>query len=1012
MREYNHTAIEPKWQKKWENDRLYETPDVVSGKENYYLLTEFSYPSGTLHVGHWYAFVVPDILARKRRMEGNNVLYPVGFDALGLPAENAAIKRGVDPRQWTYENIAHMREQLRRMGASFDWSREVVTADPAYYRWTQWLFLKLFNAGLAERKKALVNWCPSCETGLANEQVLKQQRTTNSGQPITVSVCERCETPVVQRELEQWFLKITKYADRLLDDLVELDWPEEIKEAQRNWIGKSAGALLQFPISKKTISKQIPNSKFQIPNSIDVFTTRPDTLFGATYLVLAPEHQLIADWKLQIANWDEVESYIDAAKRKGEFDRLAWRGEKTGVELKGVKAVNPANGEELPIFVADYVLAYYGTGAVMGVPGHDERDYGFAKQHDLPIRYVVAPHRVDSGNPPIPGKRETPPRKTIHAIVKNAKTGKYLCLKWKKHPWTTFVVGGIDEGESAEAAARREVREETGYKNLKCIRALKCPVQAEYFAAHKDENRIALTHGVFFELEDEEREIVSEEEFAKHEISWEDITDLPQNFICAELDIWLTYIGGTLEGAFIASGVLVNSGEFSGLSSEEAKRAITERVGGKLTATYRLRDWLVSRQRYWGCPIPMVYDPEGKAHPVPEEHLPWLLPEDVTDFTPKGTSPLGMSRELALRTERIFGPGWRPEIDTLDTFVDSSWYFLRYLDPHNTEEFTSCRMQALWMPVDRYSGGAEHTTMHVLYARFFYKVLYDLGLTARVKTRDSKISNFQFPISKQTPNSKIQTPNDEPFAVRMNRGIVLGTDGRKMSKRWGNVIDPDAEVARVGADAVRLYLAFIGPYNEAGHYPWQTGGLIGMRRFLERVWRLSTKHKAQSAKHGANGAQFENVVADERLLHRTIKKVGEDIEAFKFNTAISALMILVNAFETEEEVAEEYYAILLRLLAPFAPHLAEELWHEAGHTSSIHQEPWPRYDEGCLRGEQRIVVQIDGRVRGALERVEDLDEVVVRARAQALPAIAKYLAGKTIRRTIYVPGRLLNIVLE
>ncbi|MDZ4284978.1 MAG: leucine--tRNA ligase, partial [Patescibacteria group bacterium] len=805
--------------------------------------------------------------------EGYNVLYPVGFDALGLPAENAAIKRGIDPRQWTYGNIAHMREQLRSMGNSFDWSREVVTADPEYYRWTQWLFLKLFGAGLAERKKAPVNWCPSCETGLANEQVLKQQRTANDGQLITVSVCERCETPVEQRELEQWFLKITKYADRLLDDLAGLDWPEEIKEAQRNWIGRSEGVVIKFEIrstksetnSKSEIqnSKHAPVTSYQLPvPSVEVFTTRPDTLFGATYLVLAPEHAFISEIKdqksklqFQIQNGEEVEAYIERARNKTELERVVERGEKTGVELKGITAVNPANGEEIPVWISDYVLAHYGTGAIMGVPGHDERDFAFARLHDLPIKMVVCPH----------------------------------------YPTPT------------------------------------CPV---------------------------------------------------------------------LDHAYTGEGHLVGSGEFDELPSGEARRAITKHVGGTMTATYRLHDWLISRQRYWGCPIPIVYNPEGKAHPVPEEHLPWLLPDDVTDFTPKGTSPLGTSQELVARTERIFGKGWRPEIDTLDAFVDSSWYFLRYLDPHNDREFASRDEQALWMPVDRYSGGAEHTTMHVLYSRFFYKAMHDLGLVASREARGGSDP------PQQPRRVRPSLATSEPYAVRMNRGLVLGTDGRKMSKRWGNVIDPDAEVARVGADAVRMYLAFIGPYNEAGHYPWQTGGLIGMRRFLEKVWKLKSKIKNQKSKLQLKS---ENV---RQLIHKTIRKVGDDIEAFKFNTALSALMILVNAFEKEEEVGREHYETLLVLLAPFAPHLAEELWESMDQRGSIHSEPWPTYDRQLLGVEQRIVVQVDGKVRATFESVEDLDEAAIVARAQVLPALEKYLAGRKIRRTIYISGRLLNIVLE
>jgi leucyl-tRNA synthetase len=530
MQTYNHKTTEPKWQKRWADEKLYDTPDHASGKENYYLLTEFSYPSGTLHVGHWYAFAVPDILARKKRMEGHNVLYPAGFDALGLPAENAAIKRGVDPRVWTYENIARMREQLRSMGASFDWSREVVTADPEYYRWTQWLFVKLFEAGLAERKKAPVNWCPSCETALANEQVRKQPSAIGHRPSAETAVCERCETPVEQKELKQWFLKITKYADRLLADLEWLDWPEEIKEAQKNWIGRSEGALFQFPISN-----------FQFP--IDVFTTRPDTLFGATYLVLAPEHEFLSKIKnsavaeamadkqnsklqFKIQNWDEIKQYIDRAKRKTELERLGERGEKTGVELKGIKAINPASGEEIPIWVADYVLAHVGTGAVMGVPAHDERDFEFAKKYNLSIRNVIEPEYTQTTEPgKVIDNLPFDHRDTVIAIVKHWNEEKYIALKWKKVAWGTFVTGGIERGQSPEEAARMEIREETGYTNLK-LSAEFGRVHGKFYHVPKKVNRVAHAHVLYFELLDGAHEVISEEEQDNHDVYWLTSTEL------------------------------------------------------------------------------------------------------------------------------------------------------------------------------------------------------------------------------------------------------------------------------------------------------------------------------------------------------------------------------------------------------------------------------------------------------------------------------------------------------
>ncbi len=840
MNSFDHKEIEKKWQAEWERLRLNDTPDEIPGKENYYLLTEFPYPSGNLHLGHWHAFAVPDIFARYKRMKGFNVLYPIGFDSFGLPAENAAIKRGIDPREWTYGNIDYMRGQLKSMGNSFDWSREVITSNPEYYRWTQWLFLKLYEHDLVYKAKAAVNWCESCKTVLANEQVI-------------AGACERCGSDVVQKELEQWFFRITKYADRLLEDLDALDWPEQIKEAQRKWIGKSEGAKITFQVKS---------------SSIEVFTTRPDTLFGATYLVIAPEHPAVEEWRSEIENWDEVEAYIQATQKSTEIERTSMSKEKTGVELKGIMATNPATKTEIPVWIADYVLAQYGTGAIMAVPAHDERDFEFAKKFHLPIREVV-------------------------------------------------------RGE------------------------------AEFSESGNWENGIV--------------------------------------------------------NPYTGNGILINSEQFSGEISSDAKKIITEFVGGRMTTTYRLRDWLLSRQRYWGTPIPIVYDPEGNPHSVPEEHLPWTLPEDVTDFLPKGTSPTGTSKELVERTERIFGVGWRPEIETMDTFVDSSWYFLRYLDPHNEVEFASKEPQARWMPVDRYSGGAEHTTMHLLYSRFFYKAMTDLGLTvAREITPEGSSQAGSDPAwVREEGESGVRPRLGEPYLVRMNRGLILGPDGNKMSKSKGNVIDPDEQVARVGSDTVKMYLAFIGPYNEVGAYPWDLGGIAGIRRFLEKVWRLQEK-----ISDGEAPTKGEPAMSD-ILLHRTIKKVGEDIEAFKFNTAESALMVLVNALEKAEDLTRTTYETLIVLLAPFAPHMAEEIWHILGHESSVHREEWPSFDPAVLASEERtIVVQINGKARGQFKSADDLSEEGAVDLAREVPEVAHFLAKKGILRTIYIPNRLINFVLK
>lgn len=948
---YDHKDIENKWQAKWAEDKAYETPDKVEGKNNFYTLVEFPYPSGNLHVGHWYAFAVPDIFARAKRMKGFNVLYPIGFDAFGLPAENAAIKRGLNPKKWTYENIEYMEKQLESMGASFDWSRKVVTSDPEYYKWTQWLFLKLYEKGLAYKKKANVNWCPKDQTVLANEQVVQGR-------------CERCGSSVEQKDLEQWFFKITDYAERLISDLELLDWPEPIKDSQRNWIGKSEGVEIDFELRIKN---------YELSDKIKIFTTRADTLFGATYLVLAPEHKIIKNLKLKIENWEEVEKYVSKTKNKTEIDRTSATREKTGVRLDGVVAINPATGEEISVWVADYVLDNYGTGAVMAVPAHDERDFEFAKKYELPIKEVVIPVITDNSNPHVAGK-EVVFRDAVIVVLRNPKTGKFLCLKWKKHPWITFVMGGIEEGETDVEAAQRELKEETGYKNFKFVRHLGS-VQSEFFATHKDVNRVAHTRELLFELVDEEREEISEEEKEIHELEWRSWEEINKpDMTHSEMPIILERMESGYSGYF-GEGVLFNSGEFNRMNSEEAREKIAQRFGKKVTK-YKLRDWLLSRQRYWGCPIPIVYDPEGNPHPVPEEHLPWKLPEDDIDFTPKGEAPLVSSRELKERTEKIFGKGWKPEIDTMDTFVDSSWYFLRYCDPRNQKEFSNKENQGKWMPVKMYSGGAEHTTMHLLYSRFFHKALFDLGLVNE----------------------------NEPFKKRMNRGLILGPDGQKMSKSKGNVIDPGEWVEKMGADTVRMYLAFVGPFNEVGQYPWHLGGIAGLRRFLERVWNL----RGNVNENNYSEDQKNKIIYE---TNKTIKKVTEDIEVLKFNTAISQLMIYLNFLGSLKDIMKEEYETFLKLLAPFAPHITEELWHGLGHNNSIHLENWPEYDEGKTKKDKAVmVVQINGKVRAQFEIDIDAKEEDVKEKVLKMEDLQKWFSGKSVQKTIFIKHKLINFV--
>lgn len=834
---YDHKTIEQKAQEKWEALKLHETDLTATDKEPYYLLCEFPYPSGDLHIGHWYAFAVTDIYARIQRMRGKNVLFPIGFDAFGLPAENAAIKNGVDPAAWTMANIERMRGQLKSMGASFDWSKEVIACDPSYYHWTQWLFNKLFEHDLAYRAEAMVKWCPHDQTVLANEQVIDGH-------------CERCGTLIEEKRLTQWFLKITQYADRLINDLDPLPWREEIKDAQRAWIGKSEGAKLDFTlVFKKTPADNDWRGEDGKPAHLTVFTTRPDTVYGATYVVIAPDHpwMTLAYEKHAGAldNVDEIRAYAKQAQAKTDRERSENK-DKSGIELKGVKAINPATEEEIPIYVADYVIGSYGTGAVMAVPAHDERDFDFAKKFNLPIRVVVSPDQFSIA----PGH----------------------------HP------------QSPEHGAAEETERETYLSGKKC---------------------------------------------------------------------------------YLGKGALIDSGAFTGRGNEEAMWDIVAAIGGERTTQYRLRDWGVSRQRYWGCPIPIVYDPDGKPHAVPAEHLPWTLPTDV-DFKPTGkASPLASSKELRERVTSIFGEGWTPEYDTLDTFVDSSWYFTRYLDSRDAHDFSDQSLMKKWLPVNRYSGGSEHTTMHLLYARFFTKALYDLALV----------------------------PVSEPFFERFNRGIILGPDGQKMSKSKGNVINPDEMVGKYGADAVRIYLAFIGPYNEPGSYPWNLDGVASMRKFLDRVVRLAGKT--------VDGDATEEI---RRSLAKTSKKVAEDSDKFKFNTAIAALMSLLNELEALTSVPKTAFREYVAMLSPFAPHLAEALYEELGEQGVAAAAAWPVADESLLTAAAvEVIVQVAGKRRGSITLAPDAPETEAVVLARQLPAVVALL-HEDPSRIIYVPGRILNLV--
>mgnify|MGYP001170444648 CR=1 FL=1 len=811
MKNFDHTKVEKKWQQQWESEDIYATDDS-SKKPKVFVLDMFPYPSGEgLHVGHPKGYIATDVYSRFKKMSGFEVLHPMGWDAFGLPAENFAIKNRVHPRVAVEKNIQNFKRQLSHLGFNYDWSREINTTDPEYYKWTQWIFLQLFKKGLAFESHEPINWCPSCQTGLANEDLESD------------GTCERCGSIVEKKPMRQWVLRITDYADRLLDDLSLLDrWPEHIKEAQRNWIGKSEGSEIEFTVKGSQ-------------ERIKVFTTRPDTIFGVTYMVLAPEHELVK--KLAYSNTEEVEEYVVKSQRRSEMDRLDETKEKTGVLLRGVSVVNPANGEEIPLFVADYVLAHYGTGAIMAVPAHDERDYAFARKFALPVRKVI----THSGN-----------ARGVDSIP---------LLRWlANNLWYTRTV----------------------------------------------------------------------------------ITTNP--------------------------GTLINSGEFNGMESEKAKEVITEKVGGTIASTYRLNDWVFSRQRYWGEPIPIVHCKTCGAVPVPEDQLPVTLP-DVENYEPTGTgeSPLAHIDEWVHTSCPTCGKEGKRETNTMPQWAGSSWYYLRFIDPNNNDAFIDPEKERQWMPVNVYVGG-DHAVRHLIYARFWHKVLFDLGYVS----------------------------TEEPFTRLEFLGFILAEDGRKMSKRWGNVINPDEIVKTNGADAMRVYEMFMSPFENTT--AWSTDGLVGSQRFLERVWKLSQNTTTESGP------------ATVLELHKTIKKVGEDIEGFKFNTAIAQLMILLNV-ATEHGISGEDFKLFTQILAPFAPHLSEEIWRETfAENTSIHLTAWPEYNESQLVKETvTIAVQINGKKRGSVEVATNADEPTVVSAVRAEEKLSRWIVGEP-KRVVYILNKLINIV--
>jgi len=947
-KEYDHKKIEKKWQKEWEKIGIYQAKSF-SKKPKFYSLIEFPYPSGAgMHVGHIRSNTAMDIISRKRRMEGYNVLYPIGWDAFGLPTENYAIKTGIHPIKVTKDNTDTFRRQLQSIGFSFDWSREINTTDPKYYKWTQWIFLQFLKKGLAYKQKMMINWCPKDKIGLANEEVVN-------------GCCERCGAEVEKREKEQWMLAITKYADRLDKDLDTVDYLPQIKLGQRNWIGRSEGAEIGFEISPDVGRQGSPDVQRQ--EHIKVFTTRPDTIFGATYVVLAPDHELVQKIKSQIKNLDEVEKYIKEVKSKTDIERTADDKIKTGVELKSVKAINPATKEEIPIWIADYVLASYGTGAIMAVPAHDERDFEFAKKFNLPIKKVIEPVFVDNPREDLPFIE----REAIHAIVKHWAEDKYLALRWKQVNWLTFVTGGVEKGESPKDAAIREIREETGYQNLILKKELPRS-HSKFHHVPKKENRFAHFSNFYFELKNGEQKELSSEEKAIHDLVWMTMSELEKNMTIGGSLRDLETIKGK-EKVYVDNGILVNSGKFNKLDSEKAKKEIIKFIGGKEKTTFKLRDWIFSRQRYWGEPIPVVHCEKCGIVPVPEKDLPVELPK-VKNYQPtdSGESPLAnIAKWVNVKCPKCKGKGKR-ETDTMPNWAGSSWYFLRYVDPKNNKEFASKKNLKYWTPVDWYNGGMEHTTLHLLYSRFWHKFLFDLKLV----------------------------PTSEPYQKRTSHGMILGEGGVKMSKSLGNVINPDDIVKTYGADTLRLYEMFMGPFGQS--VAWSEEAIIGPRRFLERIWNL--QYKIQ-----------KNKKYNEFEIEKTIKKVSSDIEEMKFNTAISTLMIFINEVGKLESISQIAYEKFLKILSPFAPHIAEELWQILDHRKSINFESWPTPDLSKIQNEEtKIVVQINGKVRAEIMIKIDDNEEDIKKQAVSSEVIIKQLAGREVKKVFYVKNRLINIV--
>jgi len=938
---YEFSKIEKNAQKIWEDRKVFETT-LNDKKPKYYVLDMFPYPSGDgLHVGHVKLYTATDVISRYYRLKGYNVLHPTGWDAFGLPAENYAIKVKKNPAEVVGVNVERFKNQMRNLGFSYDWTREINTTDPEYYKWTQWIFIKMFEKGLAYQAEIPINFCPSCKTGLANEEVV-------SGE------CERCGTKVERKNLKQWILKITDYADRLLDDLEDLDWPDPIKEMQKNWIGKSEGSNIVFDLNTG--------------DKLEVYTTRADTLFGCTYLVVAPEHEIIKKYKDRISNYAKVKEYIDSIKSKTELERTDLTKDKTGVIIEGVTAINPINDKEVPVFVADYVLGHYGTGAVMAVPSHDERDFEFAKKYGLEIIQSIAPVVTYYKTPP---KDELPwvERTVVEVIVYNPKTNKYLGLKWKKQPWTTFITGEVEKGEEILEAAKREVLEETGFKNIKLKKHLG-QSKAVFHAAHKNENRIAYTSAFLFELLDEINEKVSDEEKDIHEFVWLERNDLTkENIVCASLEYWLKGIDNK-EAAFIDYGSTVNSEEFSNLESKDAMKKITQKLKdighGDFAVNYKLRDWIFSRQRYWGEPIPIIHCEKCGPVAVDTKDLPVKLPY-LEDYEPTGTgeSPLAKVEDWVKTTcPKCAGPA-RRETNTMPNWAGSCWYYLRFADPANKIELISKKADEYFSPVDFYLGGAEHAVLHLLYARFWHKFLYDIKVVKDL----------------------------EPFKKLQNVGLILAPDRQKMSKSKGNVINPDDVVKSHGADALRMYEMFIGPFDQPA--VWSKNGIVGTYKFLDKI------------QNSFNIAEEQDQQI-EALLNALIVSISDKIEKGYFNTAVSDFMKFSNEAELSK-MNKSQWQRFITILAPFAPHLSEDIFQKIDSSKSVFEDSWPEVNM-TVKTVAKYIVQVNGKKKAIVEIDPNLEKNEILGRIYEVENIKTHLQGKKVKKEIFIENKLVNFV--